>query len=116
METNQVANHEQAPNVGWFRGQELPLKLGLVTFLCLAVAIIGGFRPFLGLFALSGAIALILEKLAELIYHGVKCLLEALPRGFYGVCQFLMSKIIIFVVLWYIVFSFLLQLHCNVSL
>ena len=69
MENNQVADDDQAPNVGWSRGQESALQLGLATFLCLAAAIFGGSRPFLGLFALAGAIALILEQLAELIYH-----------------------------------------------
>ena len=69
MENNQDANGDQAPNVGWSRGQESALQLGLATFLCLAAAIIGGSRPFLGLFALAGAIALILEQLTELIYH-----------------------------------------------
>ena len=67
MKFNQAANDDQASNLGWFRGQELALQLA--TFLCLAAAIIGGSRPFLGLFALAGAIALILEQLTELIYH-----------------------------------------------
>lgn len=70
MENNQVANDDQAPNVGWFRGQELALQLGLATFLCLAALFIGRVTPFLGLFAFAEGIAIILEKLAELIYHG----------------------------------------------
>ena len=71
MENNQVANDDQAPNVGWSRGQESAIQLGLATFLCLAAAIMGGFRlaTFLCLAAAIGAIALILEQLAELIYH-----------------------------------------------
>ena len=87
MENNQVANDDQAPNVGWFRGQELALQLGLATFLCLAALFIGRVTPFLGLFAFAEGIAIILEKLAELIYHG----------DFQY--PFLMAKIVIFVVL-----------------
>ena len=87
MENNQVANDDQALNVGWFRGQELALQLGLATFFCLAAVFIGEITPFLGLFAFAEGIAIILEKLAELIYHGD--------------CQypFLMAKIFIYVVL-----------------
>ena len=102
MENNQAAaDDDQVPNVGWFRGQELALQLGLATlatFLCLALAIIRMVRPFLVLFPLAAAIAIILAKLAELIYHGV-CLYP-----------FLMVKIVIFVVLWYYCLMFLMSL------
>jgi hypothetical protein len=39
MQNNQVSDEDQAPDVGWFRGQELPLQLGLATFLYLAATI-----------------------------------------------------------------------------
>ena len=44
MQNNQVSDDDQAPGsdvdlVGWFRGQEFPLKLGLSTFLCLLATI-----------------------------------------------------------------------------
>ena len=83
MENNQVANDDQAPNVGWFRGQELALQLGLATFLCLAALFIGRVTPILGLFAFADGIAIILEN----IYHG---------DFQYPI---LMAKIVIFVVL-----------------
>ena len=86
MENNQVANDDQV-NVGWFRGQELALQLGLATFLCLAALFVGRVTPFLGLFAFAEGIAIILEKLAELIYHGD------------GQYPFLMAKLVIYVVL-----------------
>ena len=84
MENNQVANDDQAPNVGWFRGQELPLQLGLATVLCLAALFIRRVTPFLGLFAFAEGIAIILETLAELIYFQY---------------PFLMAKIVIYVIL-----------------
>ena len=89
MENHPVtnANDDQDPNVGWFRGQELALQLGLATFLCLAALFIGRVTPFLGLFAFAEGIAIILEKLAELIYNG----------DFQY--PFLMAKIFIYVVL-----------------
>ena len=88
MENNQVANDDQAPNVGWFRGQELALQLGLATFLCLAALFVGRFTPFLGLFAFAEGIAIILEKLAELIYYHDEFQYP-----------FLMAKLVIYVVL-----------------
>ena len=71
MENNQVTNDDQAPNVGWFRGPELALRLALATFLCLTALFVGRDTPFLGfldLFAFAEGIAIILEKLAELTY------------------------------------------------
>ena len=88
MENNQVANDDQTPNVGWFRGQELALQLGLATFLCLAALFIGRVMPFLGLFAFAEGIAIILEKLAELIYYHDEFQYP-----------FLMAKLVIYVVL-----------------
>ena len=87
MENNQVANDDQTPNVGWFRGQELSLQLAIATILCLSALFVGRVTPFLGLFAFAEGIAIILEKLAELIYNG----------DFQY--PFLMVKIVIYVVL-----------------
>jgi hypothetical protein len=70
MENNQVANDDQAPNVGWFIGQELSLQLGLATFLCLIALFIGRVTSFLGLYAFAEGIAIFLEKMDELICHG----------------------------------------------
>ena len=88
MENNQVANDDQAPHVGWFRGQELSLQLAIATILCLSALFVGRVTPFLGLFAFAEGIAIILEKLAELIYY---------HDDFQY--PFLMAKLVIYVVL-----------------
>ena len=39
MQNNQVSDDDQAPRVGWFRDQKLPLQLDLATFLYLLATI-----------------------------------------------------------------------------